>query len=427
MTAQDLKSQITARPTLSAWLAEYEAIGREFCESLERQGVLFEAYEGCRESTNKLLERLRTLGARFLNEGLSVSSGFLSSACRACATDAGSRTFYINLKCPRNCYYCFNVNQAGWAVHSANDAPWREQLEAFGSQCDHVSHIGLTGGEPLLFKGETESFFDMANALYPGAHTRLYTSGFGIDDKCCRMLAKTGLKEIRFSIKIEDGKSAVEEAFRAIELAKRYIPDVMVEMPVIPGNVERMKQLLVDLDKQRVRGINLLEFCFPLHNWPEFAKRGFRVKNPPFEVFYNYGYAGGLPVAESERDCLELLLFAIENGLEMGVHYCSLANKNIGQLLMANKAAGLDERLFMIGDDGFAKVCKVYDCDASVARRKLEMIGAPYAVEEDGCVCFHCEYADAVRATGAVVATSYNASELRNGSWVMRELKLDVE
>ena len=47
-------------------------------------------------------------------------------------------------------------------------------------------------------------------------------------------------------------------------------------------------------------------------------------KNPPFEVLYDYGYAGGLAVAGSEQACLELVLFALEKGLSLGVHYLSL-------------------------------------------------------------------------------------------------------
>jgi len=40
----------------------------------------------------------------------------------------------------------------------------------------------------------------------------------------------------------------------------------MVEMPVIPGSLEEMKDLLKKLDSLGIFGINLLEFCFPLNN-----------------------------------------------------------------------------------------------------------------------------------------------------------------
>ena len=58
-------------------------------------------------------------------------------------------------------------------------------------------------------------------------------------------------------------------------------------------------------------GINLLEFCFPLGNAKAFHERGFNLKNPPYNVYYNYWYAGGLAVAESEQHCLELVDFAM--------------------------------------------------------------------------------------------------------------------
>ena len=44
----------------------------------------------------------------------------------------------------------------------------------------------------------------------------------------------------------------------------------------------------------------------------------------PFPVLYDYGYAGGLPLAGSELLCLELLEYALDEGLSLGVHYLSL-------------------------------------------------------------------------------------------------------
>ena len=80
-----------------------------------------------------------------------------------------------------------------------------------------------------------------------------------------------------------------------------------------------MRRLLDRLDQVGAFGINLLEFCYPMGAWDEFERRGFSVKNPPFPVLYDYGYAGGLPLAGSESLCLELLEYALDEGCPVGL------------------------------------------------------------------------------------------------------------
>ena len=112
----------------------------------------------------------------------------------------------------------------------------------------------------------------------------------------------------------------------------------MVEMPVIPGTLSEMQELLVRLDDMGVRGVNLLEFCFPLCNAEAFRDRGFELRKHPFNYLYDYWYGGGVPVAGSEAEALELLAFAEREGLRLGIHYCSSDNKNTGQIYQQNKA-----------------------------------------------------------------------------------------
>ena len=137
------------RPTLRAWLEEYAAIEREFVAAMAAEGPVFAPRAAGRPRADELRETLRERGARFMNGEASVSTGFLSSACAACVGGCGSRTFYIDLRCNRDCYFCFNPNQADFEERCTRDAPWREELEAFGREVPEVTHVGLTGGEPL--------------------------------------------------------------------------------------------------------------------------------------------------------------------------------------------------------------------------------------------------------------------------------------
>ena len=121
-------------------------------------------------------------------------------------------------------------------------------------------------------------------------------------------------------MKLDEGEGSVEEVLRAIALTRRFSFDVMVEMPVIPGARTHLQQLFRQFEDVGIDGINLLEFCFPFCNWDEFARRGLTLKNPPFEVMYDYGYSGGLAVAGSEELALELMLWALDEDLGFGMH-----------------------------------------------------------------------------------------------------------
>ena len=243
-------------------------------------------------------------------------------------------------------------------------------------------HLAVTGGEPCLHQPEVLDFLRVAKELYPGVHVRMYTSGDGLDDGFLQALAAGGLDEVRFSAKPADGGGFDRAPFDRMAAAVAALPDVMVEMPVVPGTLQDMKGLLRRLDAEGVRGINLLEFCFPLANAEAFASRGFRLRKNPYVIPYNYWYAGGLPVAGSESEGLALLAFAREAGLSLGVHYCSLDNKHTGQIFQQNKLFNLDARfrkahawLDFDAADYFLKCAKAFGDDVAPVRAALEGLG----------------------------------------------------
>ena len=221
----------------------------------------------------------------------------------------------------------------------------------------------------------TRAGFD-ARDLEPQAYTRLYTSGAGLDAAYARELAATGLDEVRFSVKLDEPAGAVDETLERMRLCAGLFERVMVEMPVMPDQVDEMKRLLVRLDAIGCAGINLLELCFPFHNAAEFARRGYRLKASPYRVLYDYWYSGGLPVAGSEQACLDVLEWAVDEGLGMGVHYCSLENKLTGQVYQQNAFAPLEHpRHELSGRDYFLKSAKVFGADRDVASRILRAQG----------------------------------------------------
>ena len=429
---------LATRPTLAAWLREYDAIERDYIEAFRSRGVAFAPRGFLGRETAAAKRRLRAADARFRNGDASISCGRLSSACVACTGDCGSKTFFLSLECNRSCYFCFNGNQADYDSRRLLNGAWREELDAFFSACGgarNVTHIGLTGGEPLLHADQAVAFIAYAHERAPQAHLRMYTAGDFLDEALLARLRDAGLAELRISVKLDVlddeacSRRVISEAARRCGAAARFIPQVMVEMPVIPGTDAAMRSLLRELDAADVFGVNLLEFGYPMGAWDEFGARGFQVKNPPFPVIYDWGYAGGLPIAGSELACLELVEFALHEGLRLGVHYCSLENKNRDQVFQQNRELAPDEAVYeQSADDFFFKTLKFFDGDAEAVAARIVDRGLQEhaALEEDGTLLVHPSYLRDLQGLDVMPALSINVVEGGDDGPMLRELKLEL-
>lgn len=413
---------------LQRYVRRYADIEKQTQQAIAQYGLSFESPYRRRAETDVLRREVKALGAVFANNGKSIHSRWLSSACVQCRTGEGSYTTFLSLKCHRDCYFCFNPNQENYDgfQHEMRDAI--DEVNAIAAEGYPLTHIALTGGEPLLFRQESIRFFETVQAKLPGVHTRLYTAGDPLDRNTALALANAGLKEVRFSIKIDDPPEKIEKVLSRIALAREIFPDVMVEMPVIPGSEDQMYDLLLKLDAIGVDGINLLEFCFPLTNSPAYQERGFALKNPPYEVYYNYWYAGGLAVADSELACLRVLKFALENQLSVGVHYCSLENKHTGQVYQSNAFISAEPYYLFSSRDYFFKSAKVFGEDCAAVAAALRKAGVPF--REDllhGFLQFSPE--SIMRLTDTpelpVLLTSHIAETDEQGNPLIKEVRVE--
>lgn len=412
-------------PAFRAYASRYVDISEDFIEQIGKFGVPLKAEDGQEMKTR--LERLREKGAHVRNDERSVYINNISPACLACQTGVGSATLFVSLKCHRQCFFCFNPNQENYEGFSAQTRDLSADLQEFKRRDACMKHLALTGGEPLLYKEETLEFFREAQRLFPGVYTRLYTSGDHADTATLTALKEAGLQEIRFSIRVEDSPQAIRHTLGRIEEAKEYIPFVMVEMPVLPGKLDEMKDLLRELERIGIFSINLLEFCFPLFNAEEYNQRGYAVKTPPYRVTYNYWYAGGLPVAQSELDSLELLEFALDNGFKMGVHYCSLENKHTGQVYQQNHSEFAPEMALASKKDFFFKTAKVFGEDVPRVKKVLEKRKkAIYNYQKQfDCLEFHVRDIRALQGLDVEIGIATSILEQRGGKTLTRELKME--
>ena len=412
-------------PALVAYADRYLEIYADFMHQVLQTGI--ETAPGISDAA--LNERQRQLvqrGVKSRSNGNSLYSNWISPSCLACRTGVASQTFFISLKCHRDCFFCFNPNQENYEYYTTHTRDVSQEVEALSKKRVVLEHIALTGGEPLLHRDETLHFFETAHENYPKAYTRLYTSGDQASERVLMQLEKAGLQEIRFSLRILDSLKAQQHTLNRIADAREYIPYVMVEMPVLPDSTEQMKRLLLELDAIGISGINLLEFCYPLYNAGIFSSRGYRVKNPPFKVLYNYWYAGGLPIAGSEEACLDLLAFAREQALEMGVHYCSLENKHSAQIYLQNFGQVHPETTCFSPKDFFIKSAKVFGGDISKVRQVLDQKNTLYRFNrQQGYLEFNPRDIAQLKHLNIEIGISMEVVEQRGSDYFMRELKLD--
>jgi pyruvate formate-lyase activating enzyme-like uncharacterized protein len=226
---------------------------------------------------------------------------------------------------------------------------------------------------------------------------------------------------------MHDLEKGHRQVFERIALAKVFIPHVMVEMPVLPGTLDIMQDVLVELNRLQIHSINLLEFCFPYNNADQFNQKGFYVKNRPYRVLYDYWYAGGLPVAGSELLCLDLLDFAIQRGLTIGVHYCSLENKHTGQVYQQNQSQRPPRNTTFSQKDYFLKTAKVFGEDIPKAIKAFKKIdfNAYSHDQERGYLEFPVRKVKALQKLDAEVGICSSVLETRSGEIYLRELSVD--
>lgn len=414
-------------PAFAAYVKRYLRIAQDYTASISQTGIRLAP--ACPvEAIKARRDALKAMGATVRNDDKSVVVNRISSACEACQTGVGSMTFFISLRCHRTCFYCFNPNQEDYDFHREhlrNPAAELEQIAATGHK---VHTLALTGGEPLLYKERAYEFFRAARRLYPDAHTRLYTCGDHADEATLIALRDAGLDEIRFSIRMHDPAQGKQHVYDRIALAKQYIPQVMVEMPVLPGTLDIMKDILLQLDRLEVHSVNLLELCYPFGNAAAFNQRGFTVKNPPHRVFYNYWYAGGLPIEGSEEVCLDLIAFALEQNLKLGVHYCSLENKHTGQIYQQNIGQSLPPTTIFSQKDYLLKSAKVFGKDIKPVVRAFQRQGFKnYSVNDQyQFVEFPVSQVSELRDLDIEVGIASAVIENRDGESYIRELKVDA-
>lgn len=235
----------------------------------------------------------------------------ISDGCKLCGLGQWSCLF-ITGKCNASCFYCPTSQLADHKPTTQNlsfDSP-----QAYAEYVNHFNFKGVSfsGGEPLLyFERVLEYLKQVRKKCRPEIYVWMYTNGILADVQKFRKLAAAGLNEIRFDI------GATSYSLEKVKLAKGIIPNVTIEIPAVPEQKEKIMQLLPEMIAAGVTNLNLHQLRLTKHNVRNLSKRN-----------YTYIPAEQPIVLESELAALEILNYAHDHSIDIGINYCSFHFKN---------------------------------------------------------------------------------------------------
>ena len=230
----------------------------------------------------------------------------ISDGCGLCGQGLWSCLF-ITGKCNANCFYCPTSQQN-------DDKPTSQQLtfETPEAYAEYVSYFGFkgvsfSGGEPLLYFDRTLSYLKAVRKYCsPDIYIWMYTNGILANKVKLKRLEESGLNEIRFDI------GATGYKLDRVRLAKGIVPNITIEIPSIPEEKERIIALLPMMIDAGVTNLNLHQLRLTPYNADKLTKHQ-----------YTYIAAEHPIVLESELAALEIMKFANQNQLNIGINYCS--------------------------------------------------------------------------------------------------------
>lgn len=259
------------------------------------------------------MKDLRTLksgkaGSKFI--------GQLPKGCQLCYDGAKSVIFITGI-CYEKCYYCpISYSRRNKDVIFINDL----KVESFEDILREIYDskalgVSITGGEPLVFPGRVLLFIRRLKEIFGEEfHIHLYTIGKQLTKELIMNLYEAGLDEIRFHI-VEYG------LLKKVEYTVKHTNmDVGVEVPVVPGNMNFYKKLIIEAEKYGAKFVNLNELEISEGNYRSLLERGFKLKKGTIAS-----------VEGSEEDALKILKWAAEHTSNINVHYCSALYKDLVQ------------------------------------------------------------------------------------------------
>lgn len=219
---------------------------------------------------------------------------------------------FVTGLCRRHCFYCpLSEKRAGKDLAYANERPIKSVKDILDeARSMDALGTGITGGDPSLRFKRVLAYLRLLKAEFGrDHHVHMYCCGELTSSQLIQ-LKREGLDEIRFHTwSAEPVKLALDVGLYA-----------GVEIPVIPGDYQRIVSLLAELDKINCEFVNLNELEFSDTNLVQLKARGFRLKSDT-----------SMAARGSETEAIRVLKWAAKN-TKLNVHYCPSVLKDSVQL-----------------------------------------------------------------------------------------------
>ena len=317
-----------------------------------------------------MVEILRHKGVRVLNNGKTFFTKHLSGGCRSCLRGE-NYNFVPTFDCNRSCFFCYQprFSKSSPDVKNIYHSPVLEVGELLRRK--NMESFSVSGGEPLLLPGKViRAVSEVKKRFGSACRTHLYTNGVCATASILKRLQKAGLDEIRINL------TAGNYRLAAVRLAKSYIPDVIVEIPVIPEEEKEIKMIMPRLDRLGVFCLNLHELLFLGYRPEEYFRRGYFLKSSRKRPFYS---ELAIPVFRSEETAFGLLGFAASRNYRMSVHYCSSDAKQEVQHINKRKRCALTARREheKVTERGLLEKLVIYKPECCLALKDLKRNNVP--------------------------------------------------
>jgi hypothetical protein len=239
--------------------------------------------------------------------------------------------------CNTGCFYCpLSREKRGRDVIFADELRVETPNQVLEeARMIEAEGTGITGGDPLEDIDLTLEMVRLLKDNLDDHHIHLYTST--IDPVRVDMLERAGLDEIRFHPPLRLWKGMDNTSLGTI--ISNTGMDIGLEVPCIPGEMERLVSLVRWAEASGAGFVNLNELEFSETNLDALLSRGFEVKDD---------------ISSAVRGSEEMAMEILEMELDLSRHYCSSSFKDGVQLRnrIARRAGNVALPLDIITEDG---------------------------------------------------------------------------
>jgi uncharacterized protein len=178
----------------------------------------------------------------------------LSKGCQLCQQGKWLCIF-LTYQCQTNCHFC--------PAPAKND----KIRSAFGNRKETILHylatndfegISYSGGDPFCVFERLLAWQQFFKKHLPDRYYWVYTNGLSVDEHKLRVLARSGVDEIRFNIAATGYLS--DTIWEKIKIARQAFKFVAIEIPSIPEDRNKLIKALERMNSVGIDYLNLHDY-----------------------------------------------------------------------------------------------------------------------------------------------------------------------